>query len=75
MPKDFEYPISPSNRNAVTAIYRALGRLSDAVPDLRSAADEAVEAVMAARQRQDARKAARAALQRERVHSRDIGLG
>lgn len=61
-PKAFVYKKPGANGTAVRAIHSALGRLNDAIPTLRDASNDAVEAVMEARNREQARLDAKAAL-------------
>jgi hypothetical protein len=65
MAKPFEYKRGDGTVGAINGIHRVLDRLNNAVPLLRDAADEAVEAVLAARQRDEERIAARIKLNTE----------
>jgi hypothetical protein len=73
MPKPFSYHRGDGSVGAVNGIHRGLERLNDDVSKLRAASDEAVEAVLAARQRDEERVAARLKLNADLRQSRNRG--
>jgi hypothetical protein len=68
-PKDFVYKKPGANGTAVRAIHSGLERLNEAIPLLRDASNDAVEAVMEARQKERARIDAKAALRTDLLNS------
>jgi hypothetical protein len=72
-PKEFQYKKPGANGTAVRAIHSGLERLNDAIPQLRDASNDAVEAVMEARKREQARSDAKAALRTDLLNSQRRG--